>query len=785
MDNQSNQHPLLTQLNPQQAEAVRQTEGPVLVLAGAGSGKTRTLTHRAAYLLKEQGVSPENVLMVTFTNKAAEEMAERVKKLLNLRENIGRYSAHLPVMGTFHSVCVRILRRDIEWLGWNKNFLIYDDQDQKTLLKQILKELGISSQEIKPGAVLQAISAAKNKLWQPTDYHQTVENYRQELVARCFQLYEQKMRQAGALDFDDLLLKTVELFQKFPEILSQYQQQWRYLMVDEYQDTNQAQYKFLKLLAQEHRNICVVGDDYQSIYRWRGAEVTNILNFEKDYPGARVILLEQNYRSTQTILKAAEKVIVNNRCQKHKKLWTDNPSGEPIGVYRAGDEEAEADFVAGEVERLQKEEKIPPREIAVLYRTNAQSRALEEAFMRRGLPYRLIGGVKFYQRQEVKNILAYLFFVFNPRDRVSFQRIINLPRRGLGAKTVDTILQAAENQDIITALEKIIRKPAVYKIPPKKAQVLQEFVSLVKKWRQFAQDHSPRELIEKIYRESGYRQALAAAGDEGAARQENILELLTVAAEYEAVTERPEMNSEQREQVAKQAADTAEGLANASGWQSLQNFLEDVALVSQTDRDLQEQEATVLLTMHSAKGLEFKAVFIVGLEEGLFPHANSSFNEDDLEEERRLCYVALTRAREKLFLTHTRQRSIYGSTQQAVPSRFLEEIDDESLLYFYNETEEALLPVDFQATTKSRANQFCSPRPATKSRDPLSAKRKAENKAENLASVTGLGDGDKVWHEIFGRGLIVSSDQETFTVFFEKNGMKKLAKEVVRLKKRG
>ena len=753
-----------------------QTEGPVLILAGAGSGKTRTLTHRIAYLIKEKKVNPQNILAVTFTNKAAGEMAERVRRLLDVAEETGFYSSLLPVLGTFHSVCVRILRKEIEYLGYKKNFVIYDDQDQKALLKRVMKELSISDKEVKVGLAMAVISSAKNKLWTPEDYGRTVENYKEELLAKIFKKYQTELKKADALDFDDLIMKTVELFETFPKVLEKYQEIFRYLMVDEYQDTNRAQYRLLKLLAEKYRNLCVVGDDYQSVYRWRGADIENILNFERDYPEAKVVLLEQNYRSTQTILDAADSVIRNNKWQKRKKLWTEKKEGEKIVLHCANDEEDEARLVVEEIEKLNEKERIGFEEMAVLYRTNAQSRVLEEYFMKFGLPYKIVGGLRFYQRKEIKDIIAYLYFLENPKDKVSLVRIINEPKRGLGVKTVEKILLAAEEYDgdILQVLQNLerLRMKGKLALPVSKLVVLRQFAELILNLKKRAGQKSLKSLIEDLYRESGYEASLANMGDEGLGRQENILELLTVAESYDNLElDDLGLHSDRSVRISEEERRRA----------VLRKFLEDVTLISQADRDLNTKAAVPLMTIHSAKGLEFKVVFVVGMEEGLFPHSQAGFEEKEMEEERRLCYVAITRAREKLYLFYTRERSIYGSRQTSLVSRFIEEIDEELL-------EERLLERDEQDSEfvyeKVEQENSFKRKPIFWREPDLAQKKREQQRAEERKKVNeAWQDGDKVKHKYFGEGIVVSVDEELVTVAFAGIGVKKLAKTVVELKK--
>ncbi len=843
---------LLQQLNPKQQEAVVQTEGPVLILAGAGSGKTRTLTHRVAYLIKEKGIDPQNILAVTFTNKAAGEMADRIKELLGLPKEAGLYSAGLPTMGTFHSICVRILRREIEKIGYSNTFVIYDDQDQKALMRRVMKDLDISDKEIKPTVVLNVISSAKNKLQNAKDYEQEINSYQEELIAKCFYRYQRELKQADALDFDDLIMKTVQVLEMSPPTLNYYQQLFRYILVDEYQDTNKAQYKLLRMLAKAHQNICVVGDDYQSVYRWRGADISNILNFEKDYKKTKIILLEQNYRSTQTILDVADCVIKNNENQKRKKLWTDNDAGELVTLYQAYDEKEEARFVVEEIADLQDKMKIKLNEVAILYRTNAQSRALEEAFMKAGMPYKIIGGLKFYQRKEIKDIVAYLYFINNPKDRISFERIVNEPKRGLGGKTIQKVIELSDEYEgnILKTLGKLFvaKGEENLNLPDGKIKDLENFGKMIEKFKKYSQKNHPRKLIEKVYKETGYEAMLDKMGDEGAGRQENILELLTVAGEYDSglvrssqftvhgdvneEVDRKEdgglelrINNEElkstpnpsftplRQDYEGQAPEGEQGKSTSSssqvskeglkpphppfrekgddplypasaglsigGESLLQKFLEDVTLVSQTDRDLEFQEAVPLMTIHSAKGLEYKVVFVVGTEEGLFPHSRATMDNQEMEEERRLCYVAITRAKEKLYFIYTTMRNIYGSTQTSIKSRFIDEVDDE----FFDIRQPEITLESGDSRFSGNKNNFdddwgddFSSEFSDAWEDVIEIEEEDKIEENNQWA-----DGDKVSHKEFGEGIVVSSDKEIITVAFAGVGVKKLAKKLVKL----
>jgi DNA helicase-2/ATP-dependent DNA helicase PcrA len=747
---------LLEQLNEKQREAVAQIEGPMLILAGAGSGKTRTLTFRVAYLIKEKNIKPQNVLAVTFTNKAAQEMAERVKKLLGLSPGVSVYSQNFPHIGTFHAICVKILRKEIEKIGYKKSFVIYDDQDQLALMKRVMKELQLSQDQLKPQAILGAISNAKNKLIDAESFALEAGSYFEEKVAQCYNRYQQELKKGDAVDFDDIIMLTVKIFEKYPEVLRFYQELFRYMMVDEYQDTNPAQYKFLSMLAARYQNLCVVGDDWQSIYGWRGADVQNILDFEHDYPKAKVVLLEQNYRSTQTILDAAYCVISQNVNRKDKKLWTENSQGQLITSYEARDEKEEARFVVEQIQCLQREMELKLNDFAVLYRTNAQSRALEEYFMRAAIPYKIIGGVKFYQRKEIKDMLAYLHLIQNSLDKINFARIVNVPARGLGDKTVEKIINYADEEqaDILQAIEKLGQNStAAGQLGLKgiKLKALLDFGRMMRTLQSYTQEHPLSILIEKVYRDTGYQMMLLKEGEEGLVRDENVKELLTVAKKYDEFK--------------------ADGLAN---------FLEEVALVSQTDKDLGVKDSVPLMTMHSAKGLEFEVVFIVGMEEGILPHSRALLSEREMEEERRLCYVGITRAKQKAYLLYTVQRNIFGTSQSSVKSRFVDEIDpalleehcqqNDDMGYFgeddFSEEEESIFIDDLAASGRRKANWW------------------KKNKKEAISKKDrALRDGDMVSHPEFGKGIVISQDENLITVAFPKLGLKKLAKGIAPLER--
>lgn len=626
-------------LNPMQKEAVLHTEGPLLILAGAGSGKTRVLTHRIAYLIEEKEVNPWNILAITFTNKAAGEMRERVDSLVG-------FGAESIWVSTFHSTCVRILRRYIEHLGYTTSFSIYDSDDQKTLMKQVFKTLDIDTKQYKERSVLGIISSAKDKLISPEEFLLNAgQDFRQKKVGEIYREYQNQLKKNNALDFDDLIVKTVELFQNNSQILDYYQERFRYIMVDEYQDTNTAQFKLISLLASKYGNLCVVGDDDQSIYRFRGADIENILSFEQTFPGARVIKLEQNYRSTQNILDAANGVIRHNRGRKEKSLWTANGTGDEILFKQFDDARDEADYIARQI----RDSEFSYQDQAVLYRTNAQSRLLEERCIFYNVPYRLVGGVNFYQRKEIKDILAYLKTVANGVDDLSVLRIINVPKRGIGATSMGrvTMFASEHGMSLYSALREARMVPGLGKAVEK----IGRFISQMECFRAMAQseEYSIQDLIEAILEETGYEEELKAEGEiEAETRMENIQELINKAAAYEEDSQHP----------------------------SLDEFLEQVALVADIDNVDSSEDRVTLMTLHSAKGLEFPKVYLAGMEDGLFPGmmAVSSDDPTDMEEERRLCYVGITRAKKELVITAARKRMTHGETRYCKPSRFVEEI---------------------------------------------------------------------------------------------------------------
>lgn len=739
-------------LNSEQERAVRQTTGPVLILAGAGSGKTKTLTHRIAYLMAVEGVSGSNILAVTFTNKAALEMKERLALLLESGVAEGMQVSQMPHMGTFHTLCARILRREITVLGYETNFQIFDDQDQQSLMKQVMKRLDIDDDQIRPRGLMEAISRAKNAFIDEELYLAQAGSYFEEIVAKVYQGYQQELKRNNALDFDDLIRFVVTIFERHPEVLARYQNQFRYIMVDEYQDTNSPQYLFIHLLAQKEKNIFVIGDDYQSIYGWRQADIRNILNFEKDYPEAAVITLDQNYRSTQVILDAAQGVIARNRDQRHKQLWTEQKEGKLVSLCQASDEEAEARFVAETVASGVREGALY-RDFAVLYRTNAQSRALEEMFLRLSIQYRIVGGIKFYQRKEIKDMVAYVRFLVNPRDYLALERIINVPKRGIGKVSLEKWRQFTEEQgtDFLTTIAGLVEGGL---IQPAKRKVLEEFRDQFWKWQVLVKEEafSLGLLLDKMARESGYLGMLEDGTSEGEDRVKNVQELFSLA-------ERFKDNSLQ---------------------EALELLLEQVALSSDTDELNNQADAVQVMTVHSAKGLEFPKVFIIGLEEGIFPHSRSTLSPGEMEEERRLMYVALTRAKEKIYLLHTDARTIFGSTQINPRSRFIDEIPDHLVIeedFFQGgmlKNKKAFFgkPTFSYATTKT-AERF---------QDFKTTEKKEETKFEATRTEE-LRPGDMVEHPQFGSGLIVSLEGTLITVAFKRAGVKKMMAGVAPLRK--
>lgn len=699
---------LFVGLNDEQARAVRTTEGPVLILAGAGSGKTKTLTHRIAHILASHLATPYNILAVTFTNKAAKEMRERVAELTG---NDAAYRNFMPYMGTFHSICVRILRQDGEHIGLDKRFVIFDESDRVAMIKRLMNKQSVSEKQYTPRSVLSMISSAKNELMTAGEYAEIASTPPQKVVASIFRLYERELRNAQALDFDDLIGRTVEMLQDNESLRSKWKEQFRYVMIDEYQDTNAAQYKLVKLLTSSSNNICVVGDDWQSIYSWRGADFRNILNFERDHKDASIVKLEQNYRSTKAILDAAHSVISKNTERSDKKLWTDQGEGRAVHVLQVANERAEGEAIVRAVQNSTELRARNYRDYAVLYRTNAQSRSLEEQFMRMGVPYKIYGGLKFYDRKEIKDIVAYLRLIYQPEDVASFERIVNVPSRGLG----DTSLlrfRYWRDKNKLSLLDALTGISDCPDITPRARQGFVELGDIVSSFRAQAETMHVTELLDALIKRISYMKYLDDGSLQGESRVENVRELQSVAKSY---------------------AETG-----------LSSFLEEVALVSDMDDQTKKENAVTLMTMHSAKGLEFPSVFIVGMEEGVFPHSRANFDPKEMEEERRLAYVGMTRAKEELTLIYATSRVLYGSVQFSPPSQFLRDIDAKP---------EQVMGLGYQESSN---------RPDS---SPVSSEPRY---------VPDLEEGDGVRHPTFGIGTVVALDGDVADIMFKTKGHKKL-----------
>jgi DNA helicase-2/ATP-dependent DNA helicase PcrA len=750
---------ILDDLNPQQRLAATTLEGPVLIFAGAGSGKTRALTYRIAYMVREAGIPPQGILAVTFTNKAAEEMKERIAALVG--EEARRIWA-----GTFHAICARLLRQDGQQIGVPPNFVVFDEGDQVALVRQALSAANYDPEQYKPADVLTAIGRAKDELLTPDDYRRTRKGPFEEVVAAVYARYQQALEANRALDFDDLIMKTAQLLASCPEVLEKWQERLRYILVDEYQDINYAQYRFLNLLAAKYRNICVVGDDDQSIYGWRGANVHLILHFHEDYPEAKIIYLEQNYRSSRRIVACASAIIGHNPTRAPKTLWTANPDGELPVVYEAINETEEAEWVTGEIQRL-RAAGIRYGDLAVLYRTNAMSRHFEEAFMRAGIPYQIVGGLRFYERAEVKDLLAYLRLLHNPADDVAAWRALARPPRGIGAKTVALLKQEMARRGL-SVLEACARLAEEEALRPQTREALRAFLELLEQLRAQAAELSLADLAAAVVEQTGYLDWLrASARADQQMRADNVEEFVTLAQEYQ--------------QRVPQA--------------DLASFLEHVALMSDVDEAGELGNGVALMTLHAAKGLEFAVVFIVGLEEGTFPHERSMSSPEELEEERRLCYVGITRAKERLYLTYCRYRTIYGQRERRVPSRFLRELPPEGVRFVRTGlfTPEAAA---WEGVGRAAERELESPRGHLDLVAVIDGGRRAASQPEGLpapvsaaagceaSSLVALRPGDKLSHPTFGPGTVVSVDGEgakaQITVAFERAGLRKLAAAYVR-----
>ncbi|HGD1543517.1 TPA: DNA helicase PcrA [Streptococcus agalactiae] len=645
-------NPLIIGMNDKQAEAVQTTDGPLLIMAGAGSGKTRVLTHRIAYLIDEKYVNPWNILAITFTNKAAREMRERAIALNPATQD--------TLIATFHSMCVRILRREADYIGYNRNFTIVDPGEQRTLMKRIIKQLNLDTKKWNERSILGTISNAKNDLLDEIAYEKQAGDMYTQVIAKCYKAYQEELRRSEAMDFDDLIMMTLRLFDQNKDVLAYYQQRYQYIHVDEYQDTNHAQYQLVKLLASRFKNICVVGDADQSIYGWRGADMQNILDFEKDYPQAKVVLLEENYRSTKKILQAANNVINHNKNRRPKKLWTQNDEGEQIVYHRANNEQEEAVFVASTIDNIVREQGKNFKDFAVLYRTNAQSRTIEEALLKSNIPYTMVGGTKFYSRKEIRDVIAYLNILANTSDNISFERIVNEPKRGVGPGTLEKIRSFAyeQNMSLLDSSSNVMISP----LKGKAAQAVWDLANLILTLRSKLDSLTVTEITENLLDKTGYLEALQVQNTlESQARIENIEEFLSVTKNFD---DNPEI--------------TVEG---ETGLDRLSRFLNDLALIADTDDSATETVEVTLMTLHAAKGLEFPVVFLIGMEEGVFPLSRAIEDADELEEERRLAYVGITRAEQILFLTNANTRTLFGKTSYNRPTRFIREIDDELIQY--------------------------------------------------------------------------------------------------------
>jgi DNA helicase II / ATP-dependent DNA helicase PcrA len=732
-------------LNPAQKEAVLKTEGPVLILAGAGSGKTRVLTTRIAHLMQNKGVHPSNILAITFTNKAANEMKERVEETIDS-------DVKDMWITTFHSCCVRMLRKDINRIGYNRSFVIYDSSDQVTLVKDCLKELNLSDKAFEPKVVISYISGAKDKLLTPKEYKDMHRNdARMSKIADVYTLYQDRLKRNSALDFDDLIIKTVELLKKEESVLAYYRNKFKYIMVDEYQDTSKAQYEFIKLLAKEHQNICVVGDDDQSIYGWRGADIRNILEFERDYDDVHVVKLEQNYRSTQVILDAANTVISNNIERKRKKLWSEQKEGEKIKIQVTADEMEEADFVADSIWKIHSKENKPFKDFAVLYRANAQARAVEDALNRSQIPYNIYGGTKFYERKEIKDLVAYLRVLQNVQDDISLKRIINVPKRGIGLRTIEKIEDRASlRQESIFSV--LLDVDTNSDISTKARANINGFVDLVGTLRVIKDAYSVSKLIEKVLDVTGYLDELEKdKSEESQDRIDNLKEFISIAIEFE----------------------------NTSEEKDLETFLTNVALTS-SESDDEEDDRVSLMTIHTSKGLEFPVVYLVGMEEGLFPisRAVRSMSESDIEEERRLCYVGITRAKKELYMTLTKKRTLYGKTNPSIQSRFMEELPEECIEKLNKEEHE----LSYSKANYNILDKYKQKYMKSMNKENVATKVNAtikESKAES--NVDDIKLGSKVHHPKFGVGTVVAASGSDLTIAFNNQGIKKINKEYTTL----
>ncbi|MES2971078.1 MAG: UvrD-helicase domain-containing protein [Patescibacteria group bacterium] len=705
---------LLIGLNPEQQRAVETTEGPLLILAGAGTGKTKTLTHRIANLIASRRATPFNILAVTFTNKAAKEMRERVAALIG---DNAQNRSFMPYMGTFHGICVRILRQDGEYASVPKNFVIFDEGDRQSAIKQASKQLMLDEKSFPARTLSSLISSAKNELISPVDFVGKGSGPVHAAAAKVYPLYQKILKDNGALDFDDLIGRVVHMLQTNQEIRTKWQTQFAYIMIDEYQDTNAAQYKLIKLLTNDKHNIAVVGDDWQSIYSWRGADFRNILNFEKDYPKATIIKLEQNYRSTKAILDAAHAVITKNAQRSDKKLWTDAGMGKPLQIMQVQSERAEGESIIRRIKTATDLRAQNFNDFAVLYRTNAQSRAVEESFIRYGIPYKIVGGQRFYDRKEIKDIMAYLRLIYQPNDRVSFERVVNVPTRGIGTKSVENFYSwmAVQGQSLYSSLGRVAE---CNELTTKARNGLSELGNILESFRELMDTTPLPVLLDSLIRRIDYMAYLDDKTPQGEARQENVRELLSVAKSYQEF--------------------------------GLEGFLEETSLISDIDSADFGSNAVTLMTLHAAKGLEFPVVFMVGMEETIFPHSRAMYNQSEMEEERRLCYVGMTRAKEELYLLHATSRLLYGGMQHNPPSRFLSEIDGEVHL---------ASGLDNDFSKLSHFQDFQGP---------------ALEIAGEPRYIPELLEGDGVKHQLFGMGTVLEIEGDNATIYFKGKGTKKL-----------
>lgn len=718
---------LVEGLNPEQRRAVETTEGPLLIQAGAGSGKTKTLTHRIAYLIASRKSSPFNILAVTFTNKAAKEMRERVAKLLDEDPDNRSF---MPYMGTFHSICVRILRQDGEAIGIPRSFVIFDEADRMQAVKQACKQKMIDEKSFPAKVLAGLISNAKNELISPEEYADTAGSTpAQRAAADIYPLYQKALHDAAALDFDDLIHRTATMLQYNEEVRAKWRRRFKYVMIDEYQDTNAAQYKLVKLLTNERNNIAVVGDDWQSIYSWRGADFRNILNFEKDYPTCTVIKLEQNYRSTKHILDAAHTVITRNQQRSDKKLWTDAGNGLPVQMLQVVNERAEGEAIIRRIRNAVDSGFRKYSHFAVLYRTNAQSRSVEEAFIHYGIPYRIVGGQRFYDRKEIKDLMAYIRLIYQPEDKISFTRAVNIPTRGIGEKTLDNFFRwQVDNQ--MTLLQAVTEVQTCDAITAKARKGMDEFGDLLATMRSIMEDAPPAAVIESLIRRIDYFNLLSDGTPQSESKVENVKELLSVAAHYEE--------------------------------QGMDVFLEEVALVSDVDQADFEGNAVTFMSLHASKGLEFPVVFMIGMEETVFPHSRALYDESEMEEERRLCYVGMTRAREELYMLFASSRMLFGGVQHNPPSRFLSEIDGK------------FAPSD-NSISFGGDNAYSASTTPKRSYRPLIEEIPSPQVIDDEPRyVPELNEGDSVRHELFGVGTVVELDGDNATIYFKGKGAKKL-----------